>query len=565
MKKRILYLIVLVLLVGFSSSPALAKSSDVGFLVLAPDRGFLGNREVATIVDEFKRSHRAALALVGRDYSGVEGEYSTYLRRAVEELKGGGAAEIVAIPLFPSQADPMLKKVLPHLSRYASAGAIRVAAPMPESHLLSQILLDRVDSVSQDPEQERLLVLGIGAIDEASESILRGELQSLTDYVSRYRSFKETQIGIYYDREAEAKLREKKNKEVDDQVIRAAAKKGKTLVVPFFIGPRFDSHMSLTKWIGDKFKEFDLTYAGEEIVPHPNLLLWLKKTANAYLPPSPKRTGVVIMPHGATQPYNDSVEAAIAPLRSRYRIEMAYGMADSETIQQAVSRLEADGIDRIIFVRMYSLSDQFKETTDYILGLSKELHAHGDHEGPPPVQIRSAALFSTFGGYEEDPGIAEILHERIVEISRDPSHETVILVAHGSEDDQANSRWLASMNRQIETLRKDPHCSKLKAIYPVTIREDWPEKRKEEVAKLKEMIKEGKKSGRVLLISNRLRGAGPYKSLLEGVDIKQEEDYEINGKGFSPHPALTRWLQKGIEEAIAAMNSDRPAIAAVAP
>ncbi|WDT82734.1 MAG: hypothetical protein MPW14_25435 (plasmid) [Candidatus Manganitrophus sp.] len=84
-------------------------------------------------------------------------------------------------------------------------------------------------------------------------------------------------------------------------------------------------------------------------------------------------------------------------------------------------------------------------------------------------------------------------------------------MAHGSEDDQANSRWLASMNHQIEKLRKDPHCSKLKAIYPVTVREDWPEKRKEEVAKLKEMIKEGKKSGRVLLISNRLRGCRPLQ------------------------------------------------------
>ncbi|WDT82732.1 MAG: hypothetical protein MPW14_25425 (plasmid) [Candidatus Manganitrophus sp.] len=148
----------------------------------------------------------------------------------------------------------MLKKVLPHLPRYASAGAIRVAAPMRESHLLSQILLDRIDALSEDSEQERLVVLGIGAIDEASESILRGELQSLTDYVSRYHSFKETQIGIYYDREAEAKLREKKNKEVDDQVIRTAAKKGKTLVVPFFIGPRFDSHMSLTRWIGTNLR-----------------------------------------------------------------------------------------------------------------------------------------------------------------------------------------------------------------------------------------------------------------------------------------------------------------------
>ena len=76
-----------------------------------------------------------------------------------------------------------------------------------------------------------------------------------------------------------------------------------------------------------------MTYTGEELAPHPNLLLWLKKTANRYVPATSAEIGVIIMPHGANQPWNDAVEGASAPLKSRYALEMAYGMGDPELIQ----------------------------------------------------------------------------------------------------------------------------------------------------------------------------------------------------------------------------------------
>jgi len=49
-----------------------AAPATVEFLVVAPGRGFLGNQEVRSLVNEFKRSYPAALGLVGRDYTGVE-------------------------------------------------------------------------------------------------------------------------------------------------------------------------------------------------------------------------------------------------------------------------------------------------------------------------------------------------------------------------------------------------------------------------------------------------------------------------------------------------------------
>jgi hypothetical protein len=79
------------------------------------------------------------------------------------------------------------------------------------------------------------------------------------------------------------------------------------------------------------------------------------------------------MPHGSTVPYNQAVEASIQPLKKKYLVELAYGMGDPFAIQDAVSTLEQQGVKGIVFVRMYAMSDQFKDKTDYILGLDETL------------------------------------------------------------------------------------------------------------------------------------------------------------------------------------------------
>lgn len=252
--RRLITLSVLLLLFLWPGSGQ-AGPFKTGFLVVAPDRGFLGNQETQAVFDEFKKDYPASLALVGRDYNGLGSEYSAYISRAVAELETAGITEIMAIPLFLSSSDPVFKKITPYLPAYAVKGKIHWATPMKDSHLTAQILLDRVDSLSQDSDRERLVVLGVGAIDEESERSIRADLQPLVEYVKRYRSFKEVQIGIYYDRDAEAILKEKKNQAIDDLVTRMAAKKGKTLVVPFFIGPKFDNQMSLTRWFANKFND----------------------------------------------------------------------------------------------------------------------------------------------------------------------------------------------------------------------------------------------------------------------------------------------------------------------
>ncbi|TKB67046.1 MAG: hypothetical protein E8D47_04410 [Nitrospira sp.] len=519
-----------------------ATPSKVGFLVVAPDRGFLGNQEVRSLVDEFKKSYTATLGLAGRDYTGVEGEYAAYLSRAAQELKQAGVTEIVAIPLFLSEADPLFKRVRPLLPAYTGGLPVRWAQAMAHDYLIGQILLDRVEALSEHPESERLIVVATGALDSASEKAIKVDTEKLVGYVTRYKHFREAEAVVYYDREAENA--EQKNQEIKAYLMSQMAKHGRTLLVPAFIGPKFDYSMSLTSWLDDQFKQTHVAYKPEELLPHPNALLWLKKTANRETPPTVGEIGAVIMPHGSTQPWNDAVETTIQPLMAKYPIEMAYGMGDPRIIQDAVSRLEQRGIRRIIFVRMYALDHQMKPLTDYILGLSEHTPSDGhggghDHSASAPLQVRTAALFSTFGGYEQNPEIAQVLHKRIAELSKDPANETVLLLAHGEATDEGNDKWLAVISKNIDRIRQDPRWAKLKTIKALTVREDWPKEREKAVAGVRATIEEASKHGRVLVIANRLYGSGPYKKMLHGLT------YEINEKGLVD-PILTRWLEDGM-------------------
>ena len=519
-----------------------AQNPQIGFLVLAPDRGFVGNNETLSVFQKFKKEYLAKIIFVGRKYDGVNSNYSEYIQKAFSSFDELSVSKIVILPLFLSKYNHILQEVRKNLPAYNFKGQIHWNETMSESYLTAQILFDRVKKISSNPSQEKLVILGRGALDEKSEQLMKKELEELSDYIKQRKVFKSIQVGIYYSYNAKDKLRSLKDSKVDDMVIHTAAKKGNTLVIPFFIGPKYSNMMSLTHFFDRRFQDIDIIHNPEEILLHPNILLWMKKTANKYMPLySNEPIGVVIMPHGATQPYNDAIEKTIEPLKSNYKVEMAYGMGDALTIQNAVSKLENQGIKKIVFVRMYPRSDQLKEKTDYILGLSEKIPEQWD--GLIPPQIRNSSIINTFGGYEEDNLIAGIFLERIKEISKNPSEETIILLAHGSSDDQAEILRKNKMNDHIDWIQKQFNPT-FKNIKGVSLREDWPDKRKKALSEIIKIIEEGNKRGKVIVISNRLYGSGPYKHFLKGLNFK------MNSKGLAPHPNLTRWLEQGIESVI---------------
>ena len=542
MKKTIALTIVAIFLFSTFLPVFAAQNKKIGFMVIAEDRGFVGNNETVNLFNQFEREYLSSLVFVGRKYDGIKSEYSEYIQKGISELDNKGVSEIVILPLFLSESNYILKMLRKNIPSYHFKGDIRWNRAMSGSYLIAQILLDSVNKLSKNPTEENLLLIGRGAIDEKSEKLIKEELEQLVNYIKKRKTYKSVQVGVYYSYNADEKIRKTKDNEVDEMVIHAAAKTGRTLLVPFVIGPKYSHMMSFTHFVERRFEDIDLIYHSDEILLHPNVLIWMKKAANAHIPISNNNPiGVVIMPHGATKPYNDAIEKTIQPLKKKYQVEMAYGMGDSISLQNAVSNLEGKGIKRIVFVRMYPSSDQFKEKTDYILGLDSRVPEQWD--GLIPSQVRTSAIINTFGGYEEDSLIAGIFLDRIKEVSKNPTEETIILLAHGGKNEQAEKLRNEKMDSHISWIQKQSNPP-FKKIIGMTLREDWPDKRAKALKEIKKVVKEGNSSGKVIIISNRLYGSGPYNHFLKGLE------FEMNSKGLAPHPNLTKWIEKGIEIAV---------------
>jgi sirohydrochlorin ferrochelatase len=276
--------------------------------------------------------------------------------------------------------------------------------------------------------------------------------------------------------------------------------------------------------------------------------------------------GVLVMAHGGGAEWNQTVLDAVAPLRERHPVEVAFGMADACTIQSAVGALEGQGVRRIGVVRLFVSGESWYERTEQILGLREGAEptpadgslpaecagGHGDHghHRMALFRIGSAATFALSSeGLMEAPEMGAILADRARGLSRDPGAEDVLVLAHGPGDDAENERWLAHIRERAGELEAVGFHS----VRVETLREDWPEKRAGAERRIRASVEASAAEGRpVIVLPFRLSGFGPYAEVLEG------HDYRADRQGLLPHPNVTRWIERQGEELRARLADARP-------
>jgi sirohydrochlorin ferrochelatase len=260
--------------------------------------------------------------------------------------------------------------------------------------------------------------------------------------------------------------------------------------------------------------------------------------------------GVLVMAHGGGPAWNGEVEAMLAPLREDYPLEIAFGMADAESLQEGVRRLEARGVRRIGVVRLFISGESWYERTEQILGVAPgapppapDAHAHhGDHGGHSMGfwRIHTSASFAlSTQGLADAAEMGEVLAERARGLSRDPARESVLIIAHGPEDDAENERWLAQIDARAEAVRG---ALPFRRVQVETLREDWPEKRAASEARIRAFVEEANgNGGRAIVIPYRVQGFGPYAHVLDGLD------YASDGKGLLPSAQVEQWVRRQAE------------------
>lgn len=268
--------------------------------------------------------------------------------------------------------------------------------------------------------------------------------------------------------------------------------------------------------------------------------------------------GVVVMAHGGPQAWNEGVSRMLQPLGKQYELEIAFGMADAYSLQEAVSKLESRGVTDIGVVRLFISGESWLERTGQILGLqdgaperpAPAMHGeHGDHAGHEAQQhtghrmefwrVDSDARFRlSQEGLSEAPEMDAVLVERTKALSKDPQNEDVLILAHGPGDDAENERWIRYISERTNALHEHYNFNNIKVA---TLREDWPEKREAAQKIVRDYVAAANEAGRTaLVVPYRVYGFGPYAEVLDGLDYVADET------GLVPHPAVADWIARQI-------------------
>lgn len=555
-----------------AETPHSHQAVAIAPLVIAPDRGFMGNEEVREALESFAQGKNGEIVFV------TDERTRETLNRAMQRLSDAGARQVVALPLFLSDSDPkwsLAKKLLAELPKGGeaspaaspSAPAVSLGRLFGQSYFAVEVLADRLRAI-ENPAGRDVIVVGYGAKDAESREQMETDWQRLVDLAAKDFGFKSARAVVWYDPSVKDRQQE------TERVLTETAKGGERVaVVPFHFGKKLDDMMTFTASLRSKLPQ-GAELIGGEVTPHPAVATWMAREWNRQVPMRAEDLGVVFLAHGSDYHWNETMREAVAPLTEQYKMEFAFCMADPPLVERAVRRLEERGARAIVIVRVFGLAASFKPDVERMIGLDVEkalgheqpeahshvshddhsahaAHGHGGHHGhaagPPGPRIRSAALLTTVGGLEDHRYFAEALLDRAKSLSKEPKNETVFLVAHGAGDDPNNDHWRRLLESLAGQMRANGGAA-FRAIQTGTWREDWPDKRAPELAALREKVEEASRDGgRAIVIPARTAAQGEEKGFLKGLA------FEL-GNGFAPHPLFARWIEERIQAGAVALG-----------
>lgn len=523
-------LTIMLLLIG----PVHAQSSDEpGVLVLAPDRGFLGNEKTRDVVDAV-REHTSNVGLAVATYE----ETQSNLNEALSTIDTDDG--VVVLPLFLSAHHALYQEARDAMP--GVEGGVQWAAPFGQSYLSEEVLFDRVKALSERPRDEVLMVVGYGATSQTQADSIQKTLRPAVERAAAKHGLDTSSVAVQYTRTAPAEASRRAMKATAKQVRAAAQGHERVLVVPYNLGMQYTSMMSSWLWMQRSLQSIDgVVASGEGVLPHPNVERWVRRTATAHRPLSPDDVGVIAVPHGSEYNWNETMREGLAPLTDDYTIAEAFSMVDPVVIKRAVRDLEEKGMKAAVMVRIFSMESNFKEKAHYVLGLQRTFGRSIMGERFPE-RIRTHLQMTTLGGLEASPHFAKSLLDRAQTISKTPSEETVILLAHGTGSDEKNAHWMGNLRTIADTMQAHGGDA-FRDIKVHTWREDWPEKRKETIPKIQEMVRRASQDGTALVIPARTTAEGRASEYLDGLDYRY-------GKGFAPHPEFEAWMREQIETGI---------------
>jgi hypothetical protein len=267
--------------------------------------------------------------------------------------------------------------------------------------------------------------------------------------------------------------------------------------------------------------------------------------AQEYLSPPAVRgeIGILGLGHGYKAEGDALFKKGYAGVAAVYPTAVGLGMTmmSSAHIQQAVDELEAAGAKTIV-VLPTEIGDYTSliRQWDYTFG-RRDTSSYLDVE-----RIRSKARIVVAKTPTTSPLLTRILADYVKSISKDPSREAVVMIAHGPEDSADNEKELANLAAHAAGLAKATGIADVKYG---TLQDDAPpEIRQRNVNRMRDWIKAANEAGRSaivvpVVIVSRSGVSGRIAKDLDGLD------YTSTVKGIAEHELFDQWIRETVAAA----------------
>ncbi len=242
--------------------------------------------------------------------------------------------------------------------------------------------------------------------------------------------------------------------------------------------------------------------------------------AHHHAPPSPNTP-----PSPPTSPWNQNVEALAKELNKSTPTEVAFGMAEPEAMQAAIDRLTARGVTDIVAVPLFISSySPIIENFQYILGLRPTLATKTSLKSLDRIKTRAKIRLT--GALDDHPLVSQILLERAKALAPAPATTTVILIAHGPNDEEDNRLWLKSMQVHAAYLKAN---GGFRSVEFLTARDDADDRIKgAATVDFQKRVTEASKNGQVVVVPVLLSEGG----------IEKEVEGQLKGLKYAFAPPL---------------------------
>jgi sirohydrochlorin ferrochelatase len=276
---------------------------------------------------------------------------------------------------------------------------------------------------------------------------------------------------------------------------------------------------------------------------------------------APARTiGTLVLAHGGEPGWDAEVERIAREAKTGGPLELAYLMgpaAATHRFQDKAAALVAQGATEVVIVPLLvsSHSGHYEQIRD-LAGLTDSLdermhhHLHMDgHERPStrvPMRVTRAL--------DDAPEMADVLAERALAITPEPTGRALFLVVHGPNSAEDHAAWVRNLRVVAEHVKKR---TGFRDVRVEMVRDDAPADapaavRAEGVQRVRDIIAMQQAiTGRTVtvvpvLVSEGRVGKAKCTANLAGLDITSQ------GTPLLPHALLARRIERRVTETMRA-------------